>query len=168
MTAGQHRALRAGIVGGGEGAFIGAVHRIAAELDSEARVVSGAMSSRPDVAARSAAAWGLDRSFENFEAMAAAESGREDGIDFVIVATPNHLHLPVAQAFLEAGIHVICDKPLAASLAEAEAIHEKAKALKESRILVEYVRAQQWNGQLPRTMMGDGQNILWSMPTEKP
>ena len=114
--------LRAGIVGGGQGAFIGTVHRIAAELDSQARVVAGAMSSDPQRARDSAAAWGLERSYDAFATMAAEESQHQDGIDFVIVATPNHLHLPVTRAFLEAGIHVICDKPLAASLDEAREI----------------------------------------------
>jgi len=112
-------AFRAGIVGGGQGAFIGAVHRIAAELDNAARVVAGAMSSDPQRAKASAEAWHLERYYDSFEAMAAEEAKREDGIDFVIVATPNHLHLPVARAFLDAGIHVVCDKPLAASLDEA-------------------------------------------------
>ena len=116
------RPLRAGIVGGGRGAFIGAVHRIAAELDSEARVVAGAMSSDPETARESAAAWHLDRSYDDFEKMAAEESKHSEGIDYVIVATPNHLHLPVAKAFLDAGIHVICDKPLTATLDEAEAL----------------------------------------------
>ena len=113
------RQLRAGIVGGGQGAFIGAVHRIAAELDGEARLVAGAMSSDPGRARASAEAWHLARSYDRFEAMAAEEAKREDGIDFVIIATPNHLHLPAARAFLDAGIHVVCDKPLAASLDEA-------------------------------------------------
>jgi predicted dehydrogenase len=113
------RQQRAGIVGGGQGAFIGAVHRIAAELDSEARVVAGAMSSNPQTARASAVAWQLDRSYDSFETMASTEPTLDDGIDYVIIATPNHLHLPVAKAFLDAGIHVICDKPLAASLDEA-------------------------------------------------
>ena len=111
--------LRAGIVGGGQGAFIGAVHRIAAELDNEARVVAGAMSSDPEKAKASAKAWHLERSYDSYEAMAAGEAAIEDGIDYVIVATPNNLHLPVARAFLEAGIHVVCDKPLASSLDDA-------------------------------------------------
>ncbi len=121
--------LTGGIVGGGQGAFIGAVHRIAAELDGGARIVAGAMSSRPETAHASAAAWGLERSYDSFDAMANAEAARDDGIDFVIVATPNHLHLPVARVFLEAGIHVICDKPLAADLEQAEAL---AEAVSES------------------------------------
>ena len=116
------RRLRAGIVGGGQGAFIGALHRIAAELDNEARVVAGAMSSNPDTARQSAEAWHLARAYESYETMAREEARLDEGIDFVIVATPNHLHLPVAKAFLDAGIHVVCDKPLAATLDEAEEI----------------------------------------------
>jgi predicted dehydrogenase len=132
MSAPNHRPLRAGIVGGGRGAFIGAVHRIAAELDGQARVVAGAMSSNRETARSSAADWNLDRSYETFDAMAAEEAVRDDGIDFVIVATPNHLHLPVAHAFLSAGIHVVCDKPLAATLEQAEqiaAVAAECKAL---------------------------------------
>ncbi len=122
------RQLRAGIVGGGRGALIGAVHRIAAELDGEARIVAGAMSADPETARASAAAWQLDRCYDCYAAMAEGEAALEDGIDFVIVATPNHLHLPVAKAFLEAGIHVVCDKPLAASLDEAQAMRELVAA----------------------------------------
>lgn len=116
------RRLRAGIVGGGRGSFIGGVHRIAAQLDGEALIVAGAMSSDPAIADESAAAWYLDRSYSSFVEMAHAEAALSDGIDFVIVATPNHLHYPVARAFLEAGIHVVCDKPLAFSVAEGESL----------------------------------------------
>jgi predicted dehydrogenase len=116
----DQRRLRAGIVGGGRGAFIGAVHRIAAQLDSEAVVEAGALSSDPATAAASAADWRLARSYSSYEEMARVEAGLPDGIDFVIIATPNHLHLPVARAFLKAGIHVMCDKPLAISMAEGQ------------------------------------------------
>jgi predicted dehydrogenase len=114
------RRLRAGIVGGGRGAFIGSVHRLAAELDGQALVVAGAMSSDPTIARESAAAWLLERSYDSYEEMARSESADANGIDFVIVATPNHLHFPVARAFLTEDIHVVCDKPLAASLADGE------------------------------------------------
>ncbi len=120
MTTTQGRKLRAGIVGGGRGAFIGAVHRIAAEIDGEAELVAGALSADPATARANAAAWYLPRSYDSFADMARLEAARPDCIDFVIVATPNHLHAPVARAFLSAGIHVICDKPLAFSLEEAE------------------------------------------------
>jgi len=116
------RRLRAGIVGGGRGAFIGSVHRIAAELDGQAEVVAGAMSSDARIARESAAAWFLARSYASYEDMAAAEAADANGIDFVIIATPNDLHYPVARTFLEADIHVICDKPLALTVAEGEAL----------------------------------------------
>jgi len=115
----QPRRLRAGIVGGGSGAFIGPIHRIAAELDGETLVVAGALSSDGDRARRSALEWRLERAYEDFRVMAATESQRPDGIDFVIIATPNHLHVPVASACLEANIPVVCDKPLAASVEDA-------------------------------------------------
>jgi predicted dehydrogenase len=114
------RRLRAGIVGGGRGAFIGSVHRIAAELDGQALVVAGAMSSDAHVARESAADWFLERAYDSYTDMAAAESADANGIDFVIIATPNDLHFPVARAFLEADIHVVCDKPLALTVAEGE------------------------------------------------
>lgn len=114
------RRLRAGIVGGGRGAFIGSVHRIAAELDSQAQVIAGAMSSDARVARESAADWFLERSYASYAEMAAAEAADANGIDFVIIATPNDLHYPIARAFLEADIHVICDKPLALTVAEGE------------------------------------------------
>jgi predicted dehydrogenase len=114
------RRLRAGIVGGGRGAFIGSVHRIAAELDGQAEVVAGAMSADARIARESAAEWFLARSYASYEEMAAAEAADANGIDFVIIATPNDLHYPVARTFLEADIHVICDKPLALTVAEGE------------------------------------------------
>jgi predicted dehydrogenase len=80
------------------------------------------MSSDERVAKESAAAWHLERSYTKFQEMARGEAARSDGIDFVIVATPNHLHAAVATAFLESGIHVVCDKPLAQDLARAEAL----------------------------------------------
>ncbi|TCK38381.1 putative dehydrogenase [Paraburkholderia sp. BL8N3] len=121
------RRLRLGMVGGGDGAFIGAVHRIAARIDDRFEVVAGALSSNTERAAASAASIGLARSYADFREMAAAESAREDGIDAVAIVTPNHLHARVATAFLEAGIHVICDKPLAVSLDEGEALARLAR-----------------------------------------
>ena len=114
------RRLRAGIVGGGRGAFIGSVHRIAAELDGQALLVAGAMSSDAHIARESAAEWFLERAYASYQEMAAAEAADANGIDFVIIATPTDLHFPVARAFLEADIHVICDKPLALTVAEGE------------------------------------------------
>lgn len=127
-----NRKLRAGIVGGGQGSFIGAVHRVAVALDGEAELVAGAMSTNPERAAASAKAWYLDRSYAQFEEMAKAEAARPDGIDFVMVTTPNHMHFPVAKAFLEQGIHVVSDKPMTFSLEEAQ---ELVKLVEKSKLV---------------------------------
>ncbi|WP_409363366.1 Gfo/Idh/MocA family protein [Bradyrhizobium sp. AUGA SZCCT0274] len=118
------------MVGGGEGAFIGAVHRIAARLDDRYELIAGALSASPDRAMRSAAAIGLpsDRSYPDFRTMAQAEAARTDGIEAVAIVTPNHMHAPVADAFLDAGIHIICDKPLTTTLEEARRLRDKARA----------------------------------------
>ena len=123
--------LRVGMVGGGQGAFIGAVHRLAMRLDDQISLVAGALSSNPATAAASAAEIGIapDRSYADYRDMARAEAARPDGIEAVVIVTPNHLHAPVATAFLEAGIDVICDKPLSATMAEAEALVRLADRL---------------------------------------
>jgi predicted dehydrogenase len=114
--------IRLGMVGGGQGAFIGAVHRIAARLDDEFELVAGALASTPEKAEASGRELGLapDRIYTTFVAMAEAESRREDGIEAVSIVTPNHMHLPIAREFLARGIHVICDKPMTATLEEAK------------------------------------------------
>jgi len=116
--------IRLGMVGGGTGAFIGDVHRIAARLDGDYELVAGALSSRPAVARESGRNLGLaeDRIYTSYEEMAARESQRKDGIQAVAIVTPNHMHYGPARAFLEAGIHVICDKPLTSTLADARAL----------------------------------------------
>ena len=122
--------LRLGMVGGGQGAFIGEVHRIAARLDNKYELLAGALSSDSKRAATSAAELGIDadRSYANFEDMAVAEADREDGIEVATIVTPNHLHYSAASAMLRAGIHVICDKPLTATLAQAEELAELANS----------------------------------------
>ena len=121
--------IRLGMVGGGEGAFIGAVHRIAARLDDHYEFVAGALSSTPEKARRSGEALALaaDRIYDDYESMAKAEAKRKDGIEAVAIVTPNHAHAGPVLAFLSAGIHVICDKPLALSLAEAKKIEKAAE-----------------------------------------
>jgi len=116
--------LRVGMVGGGRNAFIGAVHRFAMRLDDRIALVAGALSSDPANAAASAADIGIapDRSYADYCEMARAEAARPDGIEAVVIVTPNHLHAPIATAFLEAGIDVICDKPLSTTLDEAKAL----------------------------------------------
>lgn len=123
------RRLRLGMVGGGQGAFIGAVHRLAARMDDHYELLAAALSADPANARASALALGLDpaRTYEDYAKMAQAEAARPDGIEVVAITTPNHLHAPVARAFLEAGIHVICDKPLALTLAEGEVLARLAR-----------------------------------------
>jgi len=122
--------IRYGMVGGGPGAFIGAVHRMAARLEGRYELVAGAFSSDPGRAAAMGAELNLDpgRAYETFGEMAQAERARRDGIEAVVIVTPNHLHFAVARAFLEAGVHVICDKPVTTTLADAEALRELVKA----------------------------------------
>jgi predicted dehydrogenase len=120
--------IRLGMVGGGRGAFIGAVHRIASRIDDQYELVAGAFSSDPDRAAASAADLGVPRSYASFAEMAAREARRKDGIEAVAIVTPNHMHAPVALQFLKRGVHVICDKPLTATLAEAKKLAKAAEA----------------------------------------
>ena len=121
--------IRLGMVGGGQGAFIGGVHRIASRIDDKFELVAGALSSTPEKARASAAEIGLDpkRSYASYEDMAEAEAGRDDGIEAVAIVTPNHMHFPVAKTFLEAGFHVICDKPMTTTLKEAKELAEIAR-----------------------------------------
>lgn len=121
--------VRLGMVGGGEGAFIGAVHRHAARLDDRYELLAGALSSTPDAAQRSGRLLGLDpdRIYDSYQEMALKEAARPDGIEAVSIVTPNHLHAPVARAFLEAGIHVICDKPVTTNSDDARALQALAK-----------------------------------------
>jgi len=118
----MQRKIRLGMIGGGRGALIGAVHRAAARLDGHYELVAGVFSTDRENNRLSASDLRLDpaRVHDDFEAMARAESIREDGIDVVAIVTPNHLHFPIAQAFLNAGIHVICDKPMTTTLADAQ------------------------------------------------
>ncbi|MFC3526573.1 Gfo/Idh/MocA family protein [Paracoccus mangrovi] len=124
--------IRLGMVGGGQGAFIGAVHRIAARLDDQYDLVAGCFSSSPEKSAASAAELGVPRAYDDFAQMALREARRRDGIEAVAIVTPNHMHAPVARQFLKRGIHVICDKPLTATLTEAKQL---ARAAGESDAL---------------------------------
>ena len=120
------RKLRFGMVGGGPGAFIGAVHRRAATLDGLATLVAGAFSSNRDKSRAQGQELHLDarRVYDSFEAMAEGEASRPEGerIDFVSIVTPNHVHFAAARAFIERGIHVICDKPMTTTLEDAETL----------------------------------------------
>jgi predicted dehydrogenase len=124
--------LKMGMVGGGRDAFIGAVHRMAARLDGRIELVAGAFSSDPAKSRASGEDLGLhpSRVYSDYDTMAAAESKLPAGerIDFVSIVTPNHVHFPPAKTFLEAGFHVVCDKPLTFDLAEAKALRDLVKS----------------------------------------
>ncbi|WP_422385162.1 Gfo/Idh/MocA family protein [Roseibium album] len=124
----QTRPIRLGMVGGGKDAFIGAVHRIASRIDGRYELVAGALSSTPAKAEESGRALGLDedRIYADFEAMAKREARLKNGIEAVAIVTPNHVHYPAAKAFLKRGIHVICDKPLTSTLADARKLAKAA------------------------------------------
>jgi predicted dehydrogenase len=122
--------LRVGMIGGGRNAFIGAVHRMAMRLDDLIELKAGALSSDAENARVSGADLGLapDRSYSDYREMAIREAARPDGIEAVVIVTPNHRHFPVVKAFLQAGIDVICDKPLSTTLAEASELVELTRA----------------------------------------
>src|SRR5438105_9638521 len=129
-----NRKLRMGLVGGGQGAFIGRVHATAAVLDNRAALVAGALSSDPAKAKASAPDYDItpDRAYGSYKEMADAESKRPDKVDFVSVATPNHTHFEIAKTFAEAGFNVVCDKPLTFDLAQAE---ELLKVVEKSGVV---------------------------------
>ena len=120
--------LRYGMVGGGPGAFSGDAHRKAVSLDGTAELVAGCFSRTPEKTLEQGKALGLEpeRCYASYQEMAEAEAAREDGIDFVVIVTPNNTHYAIAKAFLEAGIHVACDKPLVTTVQEAEDLKKTA------------------------------------------
>ncbi|MEP0145275.1 MAG: Gfo/Idh/MocA family oxidoreductase [Paracoccaceae bacterium] len=124
--------IRLGMVGGGNDAFIGGVHRIASRIDDRFELVAGALSSTPEKSAESAKALGIERSYGDFDEMALAEAARADGIEAVSIVTPNHVHAAAAKAFLAQGIHVICDKPLTSTMLDAADLE---KAVADSKAL---------------------------------
>jgi predicted dehydrogenase len=135
-NASLNRKLRMGLVGGGQGAFIGRVHSIAATLDNRAELVAGALSSDPAKAKASAPDYDIkpDRAYGSYQEMIAAELKlpADKRIDFAAVATPNHTHFEIAKAFAEAGFNVLCDKPLTFDLAQSE---ELAKVVQKSGVV---------------------------------
>ena len=126
------RPLRWGMIGGGEGAFIGAVHRMAARVDGRYQLVAAVPSSDPEKSKRSGVALGLaaERVYPTVDALIAGEAKRTDGVEVVSVVTPNHMHYPQSAALLEAGLDVICDKPLTTNLADAQKLVALASARK--------------------------------------
>ena len=121
--------IRLGMVGGGNDAFIGGVHRFASRLDDRYELVAGALSSTPQKARASGAVLGLDpaRTYDDFKEMAIREARLKVGIEAVAIVTPNHVHYAAAREFLKRGIHVICDKPLTSTLPEARKLVKAAE-----------------------------------------
>ena len=121
--------IQYGMVGGGEGAFIGEIHRMAARLDNHFELVAGAFSAEAERSKRFGTTLGLseDRCYADYQEMVSKELDREQPIEAVVIVTPNHLHLPISEVFLKAGIHVICDKPLSAKLDEAHSFANFAR-----------------------------------------
>ncbi len=119
-----NRKLRMGLVGGGQGAFIGRVHATAAVIDNRAALVAGALSSNPEKAKASAPSYDIkeDRAYGSYEELIQTESSLPENqrIDFISVATPNHTHFPIAKAAVEAGFNVVCDKPMTFDMQQAE------------------------------------------------
>ena len=122
--------IKLGMVGGGQGAFIGAVHRIASRIDDRYELVAGAFSSDAERALASGKELGIaeDRNYQNFQEMAEKESLREDKIDAVAIVTPNHMHHPIAMEFMNKGFHIICDKPLAMNLKQCEELVQASQS----------------------------------------
>ncbi len=119
--------IRLGMVGGGNDAFIGAVHRIASRIDDRYELVAGALSSTPEKSQASGEALGLPRIYDDFKQMAIKEARLKSGIEAVSIVTPNHVHYEAAREFLKRGIHVICDKPLTSTLADAKKLVKAAE-----------------------------------------
>lgn len=128
MTNNSHPArIRLGMVGGGNDAFIGGVHRIASRIDDRYELLAGALSSTAEKSQASGEAIGLPRIYDDFKTMAEQESKLEDGIEAVSIVTPNHVHFAAASEFLKRGVHVICDKPLTSTLEDAKKLVEVAE-----------------------------------------
>jgi predicted dehydrogenase len=125
------RKLRYGMVGGGQNAFIGAVHRMAANLDGQIELVAGAFSADARNSRLTGEQLWLNpaRVYDTYEQMARTEAGLPAGerMDFVAIVTPNFLHAPVAATFLKAGFHVVCDKPMTLTLKEARTLRETVR-----------------------------------------
>jgi predicted dehydrogenase len=119
--------IKLGMVGGGNDAFIGGVHRIASRIDDHFELVAGALSSTPEKSRASGEALSLSRIYDDFKSMAIREARLKNGIEAVSIVTPNHVHFAAAREFLKRGIHVICDKPLTSTLPDAKKLVKVAE-----------------------------------------
>ena len=164
--------IRLGMVGGGSGAFIGAVHRIAARIDDHYDLVAGALSSTPEKSRQSGAELGLapSRVYDDFKSMAIREARLKDGIEAVAIVTPNHMHYPAAIEFLKRGIHVICDKPLTSNLADAKKLVKAAESSDALFILTHnysgYPMVRQAREMVARGDLGDIRLVQMEYPQD--
>ena len=151
------KVLRYGMVGGGPGSFIGDAHRRAIALDSTAELVAGVFSSHPEKSRETAEALGLDpaRCYADYREMAEKEASRPDGIDFVVVVTPNISHFEICKAFLNAGIHVSCDKPVTVTYAQAAELEQLA-AEKDRLFMVTYTYTGHVTTKYARDLVASG------------
>lgn len=149
--------LKYGMVGGGPGSFIGDAHRKAIAIDGRARLVAGCFSRSPEKSAQTAEQLNIDpkRAYNSYQEMADAESAREDGIDFVVVVTPNHSHFEICKAFLTAGIPVACDKPVTISHAQAKELQDLAKE-KDLLFMVTYTYMGHVTAKYARDLIREG------------
>lgn len=173
------RRLRIGMVGGGSDSIIGATHRYALRADGLYELAAGCLSVDPEIARASAAAELLtpERSYTDYREMARAESGRNDGVDVVTVCTPPNLHAAIAEAFLEAGIDVVCEKPMTATLAEALTLERAVEASGRAFLLthcytgypmVRQARAMVRDGVIGRVRLVESDFVSGGFLTEEP
>lgn len=152
------KVLTYGMVGGGPDAFIGDAHRRSIGLDGNAKIVAGAFSRNPEKSLQMAEALHIsqDRCYKDYQTMANEEAAREDGIDFVVVVTPNHSHYEICKAFLEAGIHVACDKPVTTSYAQAKELQKLAEE-KGLLFMVTYIYTGHVTAKYARDLVASGE-----------
>lgn len=149
--------LKYGMVGGGPGSFIGDAHRKAIAIDGRAQLAAGCFSRNPEKSAQTAELLNIDpaRAYNSYQEMAQAEGAREDGIDFVVVVTPNHSHFEICKAFLLAGIPVACDKPVTVSYAQAKELQDLAKE-KDLLFMVTYTYMGHVTAKYARDLIREG------------
>ena len=151
------KTLKYGMVGGGPGSFIGDAHRKAIAIDGRAQLVAGCFSRSPEKSAQTAEMLNIDpaRAYNSYQEMAEAEGNREDGIDFVVVVTPNHSHFEICKAFLLAGIPVACDKPVTVSYEQAKELKDLAKE-KDLLFMVTYTYMGHVTAKYARDLIREG------------
>lgn len=164
--------LRFGMVGGAEGAFIGDVHRRGAQMDDLSKLTAGCFSRNAEKNSRTAQKWHVDetRVYTDYQQMAEQESRRTDGIDFVIIATPNNTHYPIAKYFLEHGIHVSCDKPVAMTVDQALQLRALAQEKKlhfgVSYTYVNYPMVHQMRAMIEAGDIGQVMTVIAEYPQD--